>query len=81
MRFAELKPDLPASIFPRRLQNQERPSRSVLSINPSEAVRIKDARGRCEEVFRAKRIQNDEFADDELDDQDLIAAGTFFLQL
>ena len=81
MRFAELKPDLPASIFPRRLQSEEEPSRGIFSKPPTEAIRFNDARRRCEEVFCAKGTQTDDFADDELDDQDLIAAGRFFLQL
>lgn len=77
MRFAELKPDLPASIFPRRLQSQEEPSRSIFLQPRTEAVRVNDARRRCEEVFRTEGTQTDDFADDELDDQDLIAAGRF----
>lgn len=79
MRFAELKPDLPASIFPRGLQNQEEHYRSVSSKTPTAVVRVNDARRRSEEAIRAERTQNDDFGDDELDDQDLIAAGKFFL--
>ena len=81
MRFAELKLDLPASIFPQRLQNQEEYYRSVSSKTLAEAVRVNDAWRRSEEMLSAKRTHNDDFADDELDDQDLIAAGKLFLQL
>lgn len=81
MRFAELKPELPASIFPPRLQNQEQPYRSLSSKTLTEPIRVNDTRRRSEEGFAATRIQTDDFADDELDDQDLIAAGKISLQL
>lgn len=81
MRFAELKPDLPASIFPQRLQNQEEYYRNVSSKTPTEAIRVNEAWRRSEEVLFATGSHNDDFADDELDDQDLIAAGKLFLQL
>lgn len=75
MRFAELKPELPVSIFPQRLQNPEEHYRSVSSKTSTEAIRVNNKRRRSEEFFLVERTQNDDFAD-ELDDQDLIAAGT-----
>ena len=78
MRFAELNPELPASIFPQRLQNQVH---SVSSKNPTEAIRVSNGWKGSEELFPANRYQNDDFGDDELDDQDFIAAGKCFPRL
>lgn len=76
MRCAELKPEFPVSIFPQRLRNQHH---GASSITRSEVIRLNDEQRRSKDLFSAKSTQNDDFADDEIDDQDLIAAGKCLL--
>lgn len=75
MRFADLKPELPATIFPQQLKNREEHYRSISLKTYTEAVRVHNGWKGSKELCPTKRTQTDDFADDELDDQDLIAAG------
>jgi hypothetical protein len=77
MRFAELKPELPASIFPRRLQSQEQPH-GASSKTLGATVNAVNQPTRSSDLFPGKRFPSDEFHGDEIDDEDLIAAGKFF---
>ena len=78
MRGAELKPELPASIFlqvsqnslERRMQTKHIGDQRVLGIrtSPSQALtsKVSDAQG---------ALEDDEFMDIEVDDQALVEAG------
>jgi hypothetical protein len=80
MRCAELKPGLPAYMFPRRLQNKEQQHGAVSKIS-NVILKAKNQRRITTEISASRVIQRDEFPDDEINDQDLIAAGEFLLQL
>ena len=74
MRYAELKPELPASIFPQRAPNQEKHHGASSTIRDN-ANGTKNQWKRGNESISTQRAQYDDFADDEIDDQDLIIVG------
>lgn len=74
MRYAELKLEFPVSIFPQRLPNQEQHHGASLTIR-DDANGTKNQWKRSKELISIQRAQYDDFADDEIDDQDLITAG------
>lgn len=78
MRYAELKPEFPVSIFPQRLQNQGQHHGASSTIR-DDANGTKIQWKGSKELISAQRAQYDDFADDEIDDQDLIAAGKLLL--
>lgn len=79
MRSAELKPELPASMFPRRLINQEQQHGAISKISNG-LPRAKNQRRTTTDIATSRSIQRDEFPDDEINDQDLIAAGKVVIQ-
>lgn len=79
MRYAKLTPDLPMSIFPQQTQRQEQHYKAPLEVL-DKAAGSESHWMRNQESSAHQSIQNDDFADDEIDDHDLIAAGWFFFQ-
>lgn len=69
MRSAELKPCLPASLFPLSLSEQP-------SGLQSETVKRNKMESTSVQVKVEQPISLDEFIDSEIDDDDLIGAGT-----
>ena len=71
MRYAELKPDLLASIFP-----QKPASRVADQLqNPSSYDNLSNQRSKTEGGGNINNFIEDEFSDDGLNDQDLLNAG------
>ena len=72
MQYAELKPNLPASIFPSRSQKQMQ-----LCINPVKTKSKSElVSGSNKTLLGVNPCYVDEFIDQEINDQDLLAAGT-----
>ena len=73
MRYAELKPDLPASMFPPTLVSQvpDQPRK----LNPHDDVLTQYLKGNS--GHNANNVPNNEFSEDGLDDQDFLNAGKF----
>ena len=71
MRYAELKPDLPASIFPPALA--PRVTDRLGAYGPLDVVPKTKPNGSSAD--EASNMGVDEFPDDGLDDQDLLDAG------
>lgn len=77
MRYAELKPGLPASLFPPTPAPRV-PDHSG-TFRPRDDVSKHHSKGSSGE--NTKNVAHDEFSDDGLNDQDLLSAGkyTYFL--
>lgn len=78
MQYAELKPDLPASIFP--IQKPTAPEQEQLQHISSSATQQKTSkatnyRRASQAHLRLNVSRNEEFSDGEIDDQDLLDAG------
>ena len=76
MRCAELKPELSRSIFPKQIPQQNW-HHGAFSKTPDEVFKAKNQRRRSRDLVEQEKNQNDDFIDDEIDDEDLIAAGMF----
>ena len=77
MRFAELQPNLPSSLFPTLMQS---PKVQGDSNSTSKSMGMNISRRRTQTDFRTAReafSEDDEFLDAEIDDHDMLVAGKY----
>lgn len=75
MRSAELKPELPAYLFPPPLSHQHAPQLTREEIHTERNEYISEQQGAGTPHTSAETLEDDEFGDDDFKDQDVMNAS------
>ena len=77
LRYAELKPDVPASKFPQKTKSAESKAGIEATLETHLSKQSKITPGHDSRSASTVFKESDEFSDLDIDDKDLIAAGMF----